>query len=131
MTSRTATLALLAAVALGGCRADPGDDQRTETITPESMEQARANWPDGLGAVIDSGNAAYSAQNYADAARLYRRATDIGPQITAGWFGLYMAEQARGNIVAADSAMQRAQQLAPGATLIHTTPNDTGLRSPH
>jgi hypothetical protein len=38
-----------------------------------------------------------------------------------------MAEHARGNIAAADSAMARAQALAPEASLIHGGPGDTTL----
>jgi hypothetical protein len=44
--------------------------------------------------------------------------------VTAGWFGIYMAEHARGNIAAADSAMQRARMLSPEASLIGG-PDDT------
>jgi hypothetical protein len=117
---------LVAASALLGCRQDGlRDDQRTDTVTPQTMEQARANWPAGLSEVIDSANAAYSAGDYEGAARLYRQGTTIAPDVTATWFGIYMAEHAQGNIAAADSAMARAQALAPGASLIHGGPDDT------
>jgi tetratricopeptide (TPR) repeat protein len=122
------TVVALAAVALtlGACRDDgPPDDQRTDTVTPQSMEQARAAWPAGLSEVVDSANAAYSEGDYDNALRLYRRGTEIAPDVTATWFGIYMAEHARGNIAAADSAMARAQSLAPGASLIHVAPGDT------
>jgi tetratricopeptide (TPR) repeat protein len=122
-------LALVGAITLGACRRDDPGDQRTETVTPETMEQARAAWPEGLGAVIDSANAAYSAGDYETASALYRRGTELGPDVTAGWFGIYMAEHARGNIEAADSAMQRARALSPDASLIRAAPGDTG--SPH
>lgn len=118
-------LALAAAAVVGACRRDVPDDQRTDTITPRTVEEARANWPEGLGAVIDSANAAYSAGDYESASGLYRRATEIGPDVTTGWFGIYMAEHARGNIEAADSAMQRARALSPEANLIHGSPDDT------
>lgn len=121
---------LVITAALAGCRQDPGD-QRTETVTPQTMEQARANWPAGLSEVIDSANAAYSAGDYEGAAALYRRGSQMAPDVTATWFGIYMAEHARGNIAAADSAMQRAQSLAPGASLIHTGPGDTTLPPNH
>ncbi len=39
--------------------------------------------------------------------------------VTAAWFGAYMAERALGNEAAANEALERAQQLAPGASLIH------------
>jgi hypothetical protein len=37
----------------------------------------------------------------------------------AGWFGIYMVEQALGIAAAADSALERARKRAPGATIIH------------
>lgn len=113
----------LAATVMTACRADPGD-QRTDTVTPQAIEQARADWPEGVAAQVDSGNAAFSAQDFDEALRHYRRATELGPQVTAAWFGIYMVEHARGNTAAADSAMQRARALSPGASLIHpdTTP---------
>lgn len=120
MTNRTLVLALGTVLVLVGCRQDRGmDDQRTETISPQTMEQARAGWPDGLSALIDSANAAYSERDYERASQLYREGAQIAPTVTATWFGIYMAEQARGNIAAADSAMARAQALAPEAGLIH------------
>jgi tetratricopeptide (TPR) repeat protein len=124
--------ALVAGALLGGCRQDrvPGD-QRTDTITPQTMEQARAGWPAGLAEAIDSANAAYSEGDYAEANRLYRRGAEIAPDVTATWFGIYMAEHAMGNIAAADSAMARAQALAPEASLIHTAPGDTVLPPGH
>jgi tetratricopeptide (TPR) repeat protein len=122
-------LALAGAAVLSACREDPGD-QRTETVTPRTMEQARAGWPEGLAAAVDSGNAAYSAGEYEAASAHYRRATQLGPDVTAGWFGIYMTEHARGNIAAADSAMQRARQLSPDASLIHGAPGDTTPQHP-
>jgi Flp pilus assembly protein TadD len=129
---RMMTVGLVAVAVLAGCRQDDGvGDQRTETMTPQTIEQARANWPEGLAEVIDSANAAYSAGEYEEASRLYRRGTQLAPDVTATWFGIYMAEHARGNIAAADSAMQQAQSLAPGATLIHVGPGDTLLPPGH
>jgi tetratricopeptide (TPR) repeat protein len=123
---RMIALVLVAAGSLAACRQDgPRGDQRTDTVTPQTMEQARANWPAGLAEVIDSANAAYSAGDYEAAVALYRRASEMAPDVTATWFGIYMAEHARGNIAAADSAMARAQSLAPGASLIHVSPDDT------
>jgi tetratricopeptide (TPR) repeat protein len=123
-------LALAGAAALGACRDDAGD-QRTETVTPRTMEQARAGWPEGLAEAIDNGNSLYSAGDYEAASEQYRRATQLGPDVTAGWFGIYMAEHARGNIAAADSAMERAQQLAPEASLIHGGPGEAAPMPPH
>jgi tetratricopeptide (TPR) repeat protein len=132
VTTRLLTALVLAVVLLAGCRQDRvTDDQRTDTVTPRTMEEARAGWPDGLSQLIDDANAAYSAGNYDEANELYRQAAEMAPNVTAAWFGIYMAEHARGNIAAADSAMARAQALAPGASLIHTTPGDTSLPPGH
>jgi hypothetical protein len=128
--TRAVAVTPLVIAVLVGCRRDAGDDQRTDTITPEAMAQARANWPAGVAVHVDSGNAAYSAQDYESASRHYRRATELGPEVTAAWFGIYMTEHARGNIAAADSAMQRTRELAPGATLLHAPRADTTPRQP-
>lgn len=124
MTRVVTTFVLPAVLGLGACRQGVPDDQRTDTVTPRTVEQARADWPAGLSAVIDSANAAYSAGDYETASGLYRRATQIGPDVTAGWFGIYMAEHARGNAAAADSAMRQARVLSPDASLLHGTPDD-------
>jgi tetratricopeptide (TPR) repeat protein len=124
------TLVVVGTVLLIGCRQDDPGDQRTETMTPQSIEQARANWPAGLAEVIDSANAAFRVRDYEQANQLYRRATQIAPDVTAGWFGVHMAEQALGNTAASDSAMARAMELAPGASLIHGMPDDTVHRPP-
>jgi len=77
---------------------------------------ARADWPAGVAPQVDSGNAAISAQDYAAALRHYRRAAELGPQVSAAWFGIYAAEHARGNITAADSAILRARELVRDTT---------------
>lgn len=127
----TAGAVVLAALLSAACSpGQPPGDQRTGDMTAESIRQARANWSAELSALIDSGNAAYSAQDYEAASSLYRRAAALEPDVTAAWFGIYMAEHARGNIAAADSAMARAQQLSPEASIIHATPADTGGGAP-
>jgi len=80
----------------------------------DAMEQARTGWSEQLRARIDSGNVAYREGRYDDAAELFRRAADHDPQIAAPWFGLHMAESARGNQAAADSALMQADALTPG-----------------
>jgi tetratricopeptide (TPR) repeat protein len=107
------------------CRPDAGDDRRTDTITAEKIAQARANWPDGVAAQVDSGNAAYGAQDYERASRHYRRAAELGPEVTAAWFGIYMTEHARGNIPTADSALRRAREIAADASRLHAPRGDT------
>ena len=106
-------------------------DQRTDSVTSAEVLAARADWPAGVSALVDSANAAYTSQDFVQASALYRRAAERGPRLPAVWFGIYMAEHARGNKAAADSAILRAQQLAPGASLIHAAPADTGRVNPH
>jgi hypothetical protein len=46
--------------------------------------------------------------------------------VAAGWFGLHMAEAARGNQEAADSALNQAEALTPGLGAGHPgAPGDT------
>ena len=125
-----AALALL--LVMSACRdEEQPTDQMTGDVTSDAIRQARADWPAGLSELIDSANAAYSAQDFTAASGMYRRAAVLAPDITAPWFGLYMAEHALGNTAAADSAMQKAQALAPGASLLHSTPGDTVLPPAH
>jgi Flp pilus assembly protein TadD len=105
---------LLLAV-LAGCRPD---DQRTDSVGFDAVRRARDEWPAGVAAQVDSGNAAYRAGALDMAAGHFRQAVDLGPSIAAAWFGLYMTEHARGNLAVADSALERARDLAPGASLI-------------
>jgi tetratricopeptide (TPR) repeat protein len=99
-----------------GCRPD---DQRTETIDASAVKDARAEISPELAAQLDSGNAAYKAKDYERAREHYRAATRLDEDAAAGWFGIYMVEQALGNAPAADSALERARKQAPGATIIH------------
>jgi tetratricopeptide (TPR) repeat protein len=117
---------LVVCVALVGCRGHEADDRRTGTITAADIARARATWPAGVAAQVDSGNAAYSAQDYDRAARHYHRAAELGPDISAAWFGIYITEHARGNVAAADSAMERTRAIAAGASLLHAPGADTG-----
>ena len=103
---------LLAAVACGG------DDQAalSEETRFEGGEvtTARAGWPEGLAAMVDSGNVAFREGRHEDAAGIFRSATDRYPHIGAPWFGLYMAEHALGNLDAATEALEKSESLTPG-----------------
>jgi hypothetical protein len=123
-----AVMLLVLSAACSGCRRATGDDQRTETVSDDGVARARGNWPPGVAERVDSGNAAYSAQDYESASRHYRRAAELGPRVSAAWFGIYIAEHARGNMAAADSAMRRARQLVAGAPPLQPVPADTGAR---
>jgi tetratricopeptide (TPR) repeat protein len=105
-----------------GCRPD---DQETGSVTPEDVREARDMLPEDVLAHLDSGNARYQDHDYQAALEHYRAVVDGAPDAPAGWFGIYMAQLALGNTAAADSAMARARELAPGASLIRPTPPDT------
>src|SRR5688500_18057599 len=110
-SARTVALTLLFGAGVIGCRGEPGDDRAADTTTSADSVYARADWPAGVAPQVDSGNAAFSAQDYAAALRHYRLAAELGPEVSAAWFGIYVAEHARGNFTGADSAMQRAREL--------------------
>lgn len=118
MIARTGLgFAVAAMLLLSAC--SPPDDQETGSIDQEEVRQARDDLAPELVAALDSGNAAYSRGDYQDALDFYRSVVDQNDDVAAGWFGIYMAQLALGNPEAADSAMNRARDLAPGASLIH------------
>lgn len=124
MRAITITAALTAATILAGC-GPRGDDQETGSISRDNVLQARDALDPAVVAALDSGNAAYRARRFEDARRHYIDATTRDDDVAAAWFGLYMAELALGNAQAAEAAMDRARQRAPGASLIHPTDTDT------
>jgi len=121
------TLALAAGLVLGGCkREDASNDQTTGSVTPQEVENSRVGWPEGAGAQLDSGNAAYSAKDYQEALRHYRTIAELAdaPQnlkVTA-YFGLWMANSALGDTAATQAARDELQKLAPDASLMHGPP---------
>jgi Flp pilus assembly protein TadD len=105
-------------LALAGCeRSGRADDQPTGSIDSAAWSQARS-LPAGVRAALDSGNAAFRSGDFAAARVQYRRAAALGPEESAAWFGLMMVERRLGHAAAADSALARFQELAPGATLV-------------
>lgn len=121
MIARTALLATCLALGLAGCSRP--DDQETGSVSREDVAEARQNLDPAALEALDAGNEAYRAGNYEEALGHYREANADG-DVAAAWFGIYMAELALGNGPAADSAMARAQSLAPGASLIHPESED-------
>lgn len=105
--------------AIGACRPS---DQRTESV---DVDAVRTNLDAELLSHLDSGNAAYRGNDLDAAVGYYERATQLAPERAEGWFGLYMAERARGNLEAASNALARAREAAPGASLLRTDPEDT------
>jgi tetratricopeptide (TPR) repeat protein len=120
---KTRLFGLLFLVCLAGAGCKP-DDQKTESVSEEEMQKAREKMPEALRAHVDSGNAYYRAKNYQQALGHYRAAAAIDEDQVAPWFGIYMTQLALGNGAAADSALKRAQNVAPGATLIHPDENE-------
>jgi len=118
---RKVSVVLFAAMLAAGCR---DDDQRTDSADPAAAMQLRANWSPEAVAHLDAGNEAIRADSF-DVARIHFLAVTVAePEIAAGWFGLYLAEQGLGDGEAAGAALERARELAVGANLIH--PNEGG-----
>jgi tetratricopeptide (TPR) repeat protein len=116
---------LILVLALGAATSCRPDDQRTDTLDLEEAAQKRENMPPSLVAHLDSGSQAYRTDDFESALRHYTEATELGPDVAAPWFGVYMAQQALGNVEEGAEALERARSVAPGATLIHTTDADT------
>jgi tetratricopeptide (TPR) repeat protein len=117
-TTAALAVALTATMGLAAC---DRDQDRGESLraNDDAMAEARAGWPEGLGTLIDRGNTQYREGRYDDAAETFREATELAPDVAAGWFGLHMAESARGNEEAADEARMRAEALTPGLGVGH------------
>lgn len=110
------TVLCTAGLALAGCRPD---DQRTDSVDPAAGVQDRARWSEEMREHVDAGNAAVRADSFAVAREHFLAATELEPDVAAGWFGLYLAEQGLGNVDAASAALERAREIAAGASLIH------------
>lgn len=116
MSTRHVVTALLVLAAAVSCRPD---DQRTDTLDPERGMQTREQMPPAAVAQLDSGTAAYRAEDFHAALEHYTRVTEIAPEVGAGWFGVYMAAEALGDVHLAEQALDRAREVVPGATMLH------------
>ncbi len=117
-TMRTVRLlCVITGVGLVACR--PAD-QRTDGVDPT---KARTRLSPSMAAQLDSGTAAFRAHDFIRARTHYLRVTTEEPEEAAGWFGVYMAEKALGNLESADSALAAVRRVAPGATLLRDDPN--------
>jgi uncharacterized membrane-anchored protein len=120
MTGRNfVVMACLASTALA-CRVD---DQRTDTADPGSAFARREDWSPEAVVHLDSGNAAVRVDSFDVARGHFLVVTEHEPDIAAGWFGLYLAEQGRGDDEAASRALERARELA-GESLIRSGRGD-------
>jgi Flp pilus assembly protein TadD len=109
-------LVLALALATSGCTPD---DQRTDTLDPHAGIGARAEMAQEVVAQLDSGSAAFRGDDFEAALAHYTRVTELDPENGPGWFGVYMAEDALGRADRAAVALERAQEIVPGATLLH------------
>lgn len=112
---------VLLAVSAGAC-GPQGDDQETRTLDPAG-EQTRAQLDPEVVEALDSGTVSFREHRFEDALGHYETATELAPDQPAGWFGISMTQEALGDMEAAESAMARVRDLAPGATILH--PDDT------
>lgn len=109
MKRDAAWLVILLTVPATSCRKQP-DVPATTSAEPAAAEAAAPALPAALRIQLDSANAAFSAQDFPRALQLYRRVTEQQPDLSAGWFGVYMAQSKLGNQAAADSAIARARE---------------------
>lgn len=100
-------------------------DQETGSLDAVAARQKVEEMSIELRAQLDSGSAAFRAQDMDAALEHYTAATRIDESVAAGWFGVYMVEKARGNTPEALSALERVHELAPGATLVEPSSADT------
>jgi len=91
----------------------------------EATPPAQHAVPPEVTAQLDSGSAAFRADDYAGALEHYTKATELAPDLAAAWFGVAMAQEALGNAQAAQAALAKTQALEPGADLAHPTGRDT------
>jgi Flp pilus assembly protein TadD len=124
---------MVATVVLGvlaGCSGGAPEDQPTGSVDSAAWERARS-LPADVQAALDRGNAAFRRDDFSTAREHYLRATQLGPDQSAAWFGLSMAERELGNVAAAEQAMRRVQSLAPGASLVHPDTQSDSLPAGH
>lgn len=96
----------------------------------EEMTVVREEIPHQIAVLIDAGNAAFRAGDYATARDHYRAAASRDSTVAAAWYGVAMTERALGNEAAADSALLRLGDI--GATAApHHTPDSAARLSPH
>ena len=121
--SRRVSRLLIGALVVSSVVACRPDDQRTDSVDPAAGAQDRASWPAAMVAQLDSGNAAIRADDFRVARDHFLRVTEGMPEVAAGWFGLYLAEQGLGNAEESEAALERVRSLAAGASLIHAQPD--------
>ena len=115
--SLVAMAALLAALTLAGC-ASP---KAPAPATPES-NHARAQ------ALIESGNAAFRAGDFAAAAKRFASAVEVNPDDAAAYYGLGMALAKLGRDDDARVAYAKARELSRGEMDTEEMPHEIKYR---
>jgi len=98
--------------------------QRTESLDVQGPS-TRAQLSPAVVEALDAGSEAFRADDFESALEHYTRAAELAPDEASGWFGIYMANEAMGDTAAAQAALETARELAPGASILHPTPDDT------
>lgn len=93
----------VATILVSCARSDKDAPEDTATLEQPGL-------PPEVQAQLDSGNAAYAEGRYNEALKYYQRVTELDSALSAGWFGVYMAQSRLGNQAAADSAMAKARK---------------------
>lgn len=117
-------LSLAALAACGG--EDEGERVPLGEQQPATEQQAAPRLPEEVQVRVDSANTAYAAGEYQVAADVFRAITEEHPDLSVGWFGLYMAETKLGNTEAAAEAMAEVEARSPGLAPLHEAASDSG-----
>ncbi len=108
----------------------PATEAETTAVAPSAASAPAPAVELGASAQLDSGNVAYRAKDYPAALVHYRSAAARQPSLAAAWMGISMAQTALGNKAAADSAMRRVEELAPGTMSAHPAGAPGGPSAP-
>jgi tetratricopeptide (TPR) repeat protein len=93
--------------------ARPPEPSRAEPLDPASVARRLQEHPDSPVLLNEYGNVLVADGKIAEAARFYRKAVKLAPQLAVAWNNLGVVEAAMGNGMAAESAYRRAIKAAP------------------
>ena len=124
MSAKHALALVLWLAAASACKpeeAPPPEAAQAQEASPPAQQPP----PPAVAAQLDSGSAAFRADDYAGALAHYTKATELAPELAAAWFGVFMAQDALGDAQAAQEALAKTQALEPGADLSHPKSKDS------
>ncbi|NJD19814.1 MAG: tetratricopeptide repeat protein [Gemmatimonadetes bacterium] len=124
MSAKHGLALVLLLAAATACKPEEAPQPEATQVQEESPP-AQLPIPLEVAAQLDSGSAAFRADDFAGALAHYTKATELAPDLAAGWFGVFMAQEALGNPQAAQEALAKTQALEPGTSLVHPTAGDT------